>query len=117
MGYINLMVRSKKHKKFKFKINDCVEVIDRGMHYPNYSRMATRLGINPHNGVGAGGETYNSRIREKTGVVIGMARHDSFENENVIAVRDSQGNTFLIGERGLIFLDNNFFDKEEFQIG
>jgi hypothetical protein len=85
--------------------------------------MATHLGINNNkikSSTSLYDPQYESRILEKTGVVIGMALHSN-EKVNVIAVKDINGNTFLIAERGLKILSMSlslaiFFEEKEFQI-
>jgi len=80
----------------KFMIGDNVEIINKGYCYSSYKSMAVALGI-------FSDHWEESKIKGNLGTVMGIARHEDGTG-NICAVKEPNGNTFLIEEDGLKFI-------------
>jgi hypothetical protein len=96
----------------KFQVGDCVEIIDGGKHYSNYKTMAVALCLHALKSI----ESYDSDIKGNFGTIVGIARHGD-GNCNICAVREPDGNSFLIGESGLkLVRKQKYLDDKLFEI-
>lgn len=81
--------------KSKFKIGDSVRIIDIGEIYSTYPDMFIKLGFKNKS-------VNNYSHCGKIGTVFGISEHLRFSEEILVAVRDEDGDEYLIHQDGLV---------------
>ena len=94
----------------KFQVGDIVSIKDEGEMYSNYLAMAHALNVP---GIG---RNSNFRPQGRAGEIHASGRHEN-KKVNVYAVKEPNGNYFLIGEDGLQLKKKKpIFAEELFEI-